>query len=90
MRGITDLRVLWGIGAVMIVFCSIGLLAAATVFAVPFYVGALILGASDDAMIKAFLYSAALWAPIGVGAGAVGSTALVKGIRRRRDPQSAE
>lgn len=90
MRGITDLRLLWVVGAIMIVFCSVGLLAAAMVFALPFYVGAVILGASEDATVKWFFYSALLWAPIGFGTGAAASAALSRGCAARATPKSSE
>jgi hypothetical protein len=82
MYGMRDLRVLWGLGAIMLVFCGIGVMAAATAIGLPLYMAAAMLGASEQAMIKLFLYSAILWAPIGFGVGIATSSTLVRGIRR--------
>jgi hypothetical protein len=85
--GITDLRILWVIGALMLVFCGVGLVAAATVIGLPLYMAVAMLGVSQPTMVKVFVYSAIVWAPIGFGAGAAASSALLRGVRRESPPK---
>jgi len=85
-----DPRMLWIVGAIMLIFCSVALATAAMVIALPIYVVASLLGASQDTLTKTVLYSAVLWAPLGFGAGVTASSTLVRGIRRKRDPQSQD
>jgi len=87
MKGISDLRMLWLIGALLLVFCGVGLMAGATVIGLPLYMAVAMLGASQPVMVKIFCYSAVVWAPIGFGAGAAASAALLRGVGRRSPPE---
>ena len=87
MYGITDLRMLWVIGALLLVFCGVGLMAAATVVGLPLYMAVEMLGATQPTMVKVFTYSAIVWAPVGFGAGAAASSGLLRGVRRKSPPK---
>jgi hypothetical protein len=87
MRGARDPKVLWLIGAVLMIFCAVGLVASATLIALPLFGIAYALGASTDAQLKVVLISAILWAPLGFGAGVATSAGLIKGMRAKGAPE---
>ena|ERR1043165_361410 len=83
MRAIKDPVAMWGVGAALIPFLVIGLLGAATVIALPLYGIACALGAPSGTLLKVILFSAVLWAPIGVGVGLATSAVLFRGVKAR-------
>ena len=83
MRGIDDPKLLWAIGAIMIVFCAVGMVASATLIALPLCGIAYAFGAAPDTLLKIAIYSAVLWAPLGVGGGVATSAVLIRGIRSK-------
>jgi hypothetical protein len=82
-----DPRALWILGIANLVFSAVGMIAAATVIALPAYLIARGMGLSVDQAMKWVLYAAVLWAPIGSGAGLIVCGTLVRGIRR--EPRAA-
>jgi hypothetical protein len=89
MRGARDPRILWIIGAILLVFCAVGLVASATLIALPLYGIAYALGASPELQVKIVQFSAVLWAPLGFGAGVATSAGLIRGVRSKGAPQAA-
>lgn len=81
MSRFLDLRFLWGLGAIMLLFCTVATIAVAAVVALPLCL-AVFAGTAEQTAVRIFLYSAPLWAPIGVGMGAVASGTAARGIRR--------
>ena len=89
MRGARDPKVLWLIGAILIVFCAVGLVASATLIALPLVGIAYALGASPDTQMTLVMVSAVLWAPLGFGAGVAVSAGLISGVRARHPSEEA-
>jgi hypothetical protein len=82
MRGLPDLRFLWAIGAIMLVFCSVGAVSVGAIVALPLAF-AVFGGIAEETAVQIFLYSSPIWSPLGVGIGAAASASLSRGIRRR-------
>jgi hypothetical protein len=89
MRGAKDPRALWLIGAVLMVFCAVGMVAAATLVALPLFGIAYAFGASPDTQMKVVMFSAVLWAPLGFGAGVAASAGLIRGVRAKGASEEA-
>ena len=81
-----DLRVLWWMGAAILIFCTVGVAGAGSIAALPLYL-AVFAGMSQETAFQIFLYSALLWAPVGAGMGTMGVTVLVRGLRRKSQPE---
>lgn len=84
-----DLRFLWGLGAIMLFFCSVGLLVVAALVGLPLSLIAIILDIRQENVLTWMAYASPLWAPIGAGMGMVVTGTLVKGVRRR-DPTEGQ
>lgn len=82
MRGLTDVRILWALGAVNLIFSAVGLFAAASAMGLLLYIAGLPFGASWTTVTNWLLYTSPLWAPIGAGAGIGVSAVLLRGVRR--------
>ena len=80
-RRFLDVRFLWVIGAIMCVFCTVGVAFMAAIVGLPLYL-AVPLGLPYETAIQIFGYSALLWLPIGIGMGMVATSSIVRGIRR--------
>jgi len=78
-----DLRVLWALGAVLLVLGGFGIFAAGAIVGLPVLLGATALGFSFDQGMKVLAYSAPLWAPIGAGMGMLVTSNLMKGVRAK-------
>ena len=89
MSGAKDPRVLWLVGAVLMIFCAVGLAASAILIGLPLFGIAYALGASPDTQMKVVMFSAAVWAPLGFGAGVVTSAGLIKGLRAKGASEEA-
>jgi hypothetical protein len=87
MRAMKNPVAMWGFGLLMVPFCAIGLLAAATLIALPLYGIAYALGASSDTLLKVILFSAVLWAPLGFGGGIMTSAVLLRGVKAKGPDQ---
>jgi hypothetical protein len=82
MSAFRDPRFLWGMGALMLVFGTVGIIGVGAIVSAPLWL-AVFAGLSQEAALKIFLYSAVIWAPIGLGMGIVAAGAATRGLRRK-------
>lgn len=85
-----DVRFLWLIGTGFLVLGSIGLLSIGSVIGGLLWVVGLVFDISQQTLQQVFLYSAIVWAPIGVGMGVAVTAKLTKGIRSKPKQTESE
>ncbi|ENY80684.1 hypothetical protein [Sphingopyxis sp. MC1] len=93
MKELKDIRILWAVGAAMLISCSIGLLFVGSVMMLPIVFIGTALGHSIDFSVKWLLYSSPLWAPIGMGMGIAVVAKPVRWLRSKKvsdKPESVE
>lgn len=82
MSAYRDPRFLWGMGAIILLFGTVGVIGTGAVVAAPLWL-AVFAGMSQETAFYIFLYSAPLWAPFGVGMGTVAAGTATRGLRRK-------
>lgn len=87
---LTDIRLLWVIGAFTLVSCSIGVLLVGSTVALPLVFGATALGHPIDVAMKWLFYISPLWLPIGVGMGIAVAAKPVRWLRSKDAPETAD
>jgi len=88
MKHLTDIRILWAVGVVMLICCAIGVLLVGSVVALPITFGAVALGHPIDTAIKWLFAISPLWLPIGVGMGIGVAGKPVRWLRRKETPET--
>lgn len=79
---------LWALGAFLILVFGLGVALAGSVAGLLLILGSLLVGSTVQQGIQLTLYSAILWAPLGMGMGAAVGGTVVKGYRAKDRSQS--